>query len=291
MTEPLNLIISNQSAIPISLTAQTVSSQFWISIGISFLGLAFILFFFGKPILTSVYVAFFKVFVLRMFKRHTKRHLLIINHKGGGDGFLTSPSMITIDDVFKIEKALRKFGGKPFDLLLHSPGGEIFATQIISRMFRDYKGHIRSIVPFYAMSGGTVLALSTDELLMSPVSSLGPVDPQLGLFVPGSAAGWKDVVKSRGDKANDSSFLFSLMGEQYTKSIKGLLKPLLLNHLKPNRVQKSLFLMSGGGLEHAFRFTPEFLVGLGFCVQKPSVYLGRMGVRVVRSMPSGVFYL
>ncbi len=291
MVEPLNLVISNQSAIPIELVAKTVSSQFWISIGISLLGLAFILFFFGKPILTGVYVAFFKVFVLRLFKRHTKRHLLIINHKGGGDGIFSTPSMITTSDVFKIEKALRHFKGKPFDLLLHTPGGEIFATQIISRLFKEYKGNIRSIIPFYAMSGGTILALSTDSLVMGNVSSLGPVDPQIGLLAPGSAAGWQDVVRSRGNKANDTSFLFSMMGKQYTSSIKGLLRPLLACHLKPNRVSRSLGLMTGGGIEHGFRFTPDFLVVLGFDVYKPSLYLDRMGVRIVRNMPSGVYYL
>jgi hypothetical protein len=68
---------------------------------------------------------------------------------------------------------------KELDLFLHSPGGDGEAVDQICAYLRSQFDHIRAIVPVYAMSAGTMLALGADEILMGAHSQLGPIDPQM----------------------------------------------------------------------------------------------------------------
>ena len=69
---------------------------------------------------------------------------------------------------------------KGLDLILHTPGGDIAATESLIDYIRSlYDGNVRAIIPQLAMSGGTLLALSCREIIMGRQSSLGPVDPQI----------------------------------------------------------------------------------------------------------------
>lgn len=69
---------------------------------------------------------------------------------------------------------------KGLDLILHTPGGDIAATQSIVFYIREMFGRdLRAIVPQLAMSAGTMIACSCREILMGKHSSLGPIDPHL----------------------------------------------------------------------------------------------------------------
>jgi len=69
---------------------------------------------------------------------------------------------------------------KGLDLILHTPGGSIAATQAIITYIREKFGrNIRAIIPHTAMSGGTIMACSCREILMARHSSIGPIDPQI----------------------------------------------------------------------------------------------------------------
>jgi hypothetical protein len=70
------------------------------------------------------------------------------------------------------------------DLFLHSPGGDGEAADQICAYLRTQFDHIRAIVPVYAMSAATMMALSADEILMGAHSQLGPIDPQLTVHMP-----------------------------------------------------------------------------------------------------------
>ena len=67
----------------------------------------------------------------------------------------------------------------PIDLIIHTPGGLALASTQIANALVRHKGPVRVIVPHYAMSGGTLIALAADEIIMDPNAVLGPVDPQL----------------------------------------------------------------------------------------------------------------
>jgi len=69
---------------------------------------------------------------------------------------------------------------KGVDLILHTPGGSIAATQsIVTYLNEKFGRNIRAIVPHTAMSGGTIMACSAYEIVMARHSSIGPIDPQI----------------------------------------------------------------------------------------------------------------
>src|SRR5262249_3211711 len=69
---------------------------------------------------------------------------------------------------------------KGLDLILHTPGGDIAATESIVDYLRQMFGKdMRAIVPQIAMSAGTMLACSCKKILMTKHSNLGPIDPHL----------------------------------------------------------------------------------------------------------------
>src|SRR5262244_542167 len=68
----------------------------------------------------------------------------------------------------------------PIDLVLHTPGGLVLAAVQIAHALHEHKGKVTAFVPHYAMSGGTLIALAADEIVMCRHAVLGPVDPQLG---------------------------------------------------------------------------------------------------------------
>lgn len=70
---------------------------------------------------------------------------------------------------------------KGLDIILHTPGGSISATQAIVKYLRDkFDKDIRVIIPHTAMSAGTIIACSSKEIYMAKHSSIGPIDPQIG---------------------------------------------------------------------------------------------------------------
>lgn len=99
-------------------------------------------------------------------------------------GGQTSNQIMSINDVDKtgfmstICKLDRKKG---LDIILHTPGGGVSATESLIEYLQDCFGDdIRAIVPQLAMSGGTMIACGCNSIVMGRPSSLGPVDPQIG---------------------------------------------------------------------------------------------------------------
>ena len=74
--------------------------------------------------------------------------------------------------------------GRNLDLLLHTAGGSVDAAEKLMEMLRRHVGDakLRIIVPDFAKSAGTLMALGADSVVMSDMSELGPIDPQLPLF-------------------------------------------------------------------------------------------------------------
>ena len=85
-------------------------------------------------------------------------------------------------DVSGFMTAIHKLDhSKGLDLIMHTPGGEVTATEAIGNYLREvFNGDIRIIIPQLAMSGGTMLSCIGKEIIMGKHSNIGPVDPQFG---------------------------------------------------------------------------------------------------------------
>jgi len=123
---------------------------------------------------------------LRRLHQYTKRNTIIYY-----SGWLQKPDLqresgvtLGISDADKngFMSVIHKLDrSKGLDLLLHTPGGDMAATESLVDYLRSMFGNdVRAIIPQLAMSGGTIMALSCKEIVMGKESSIGPIDPQFG---------------------------------------------------------------------------------------------------------------
>lgn len=75
---------------------------------------------------------------------------------------------------------LRRFGKvKKIDVLLYSTGGHTLASWALANMVREYCDELAVLVPHRALSAATLFALAADELVMSHLGQLSPIDPSI----------------------------------------------------------------------------------------------------------------
>lgn len=116
--------------------------------------------------------------------RYTGRNVIL--YAGGHLQKPWAPSLTSIDhsDMQGFMEAIHGLNGPNLDLVLHSPGGSVEATESIGDYLREKFESIRVFVPHMAMSAATILAFVSDEIVMAAHSYLGPIDPQFLLQTP-----------------------------------------------------------------------------------------------------------
>lgn len=90
-----------------------------------------------------------------------------------------APVAIDYPDLLPISDQLSNLSSKAIDLILETPGGSGEVAEDIVRLLHDKYEDVGVIVPGCAKSAGTIIAMAADEILMEPVSSLGPIDAQI----------------------------------------------------------------------------------------------------------------
>lgn len=117
---------------------------------------------------------------LKRLQRHTKRNIIAYY-----SGFLSKPDIgvasINDDDKNALMMAVHELDrSNGLDLLLHTPGGQIAATEsLVDYLQQMFGNNMRAIVPHIAMSAGTMIACCCREIVMGKHSNLGPIDPQI----------------------------------------------------------------------------------------------------------------
>ena len=117
--------------------------------------------------------------LINQIQARTKR-LLICYVSGGSD-----ECVIDAGDTMPFVDLLHNVpSSRDVDLLLHTIGGNVDAAEKLILMMRSIVGSaaLRIIVPEYAKSAGTLMVLGADSVVMSDMSELGPIDPQIPLF-------------------------------------------------------------------------------------------------------------
>jgi ClpP class serine protease len=124
---------------------------------------------------------------LAALSEHTGRNTILYATKwtqpGGADPGLISISLEDVQGMMEVIHGLD--GSLGLDLIMHSPGGSPDAAEAVVHYLRSKFTHIRVIVPQAAMSAATMLACAANRIVMGKHSSLGPIDPQFLLPVPG----------------------------------------------------------------------------------------------------------
>jgi ClpP class serine protease len=154
---------------------------------------------------------------------------------------------IDIDDSQSVLRAIRRTPqGRAIVMILHTPGGLVLAASQIAQALRDHDGKVTAVVPHYAMSGGTLIALGADEIVIDDHAALGPVDPQLGQY---AAASLVAVAEMPGDH-DDQTLLLADVGRKAIRQVEELAVSLLERHADPSTAREVGHLMATGVWTH-----------------------------------------
>lgn len=137
------------------------------------------------PALQRRYQEACRRFVIQRFEKRRQSRVITLIHRQETMSFLGIPfsRYLDVDDSEQVLRAIRLTAEDlPIDLILHTPGGLVLAAEQIAHALIRHKAKVTVFVPHYAMSGGTLLALAADEIVMDQNAVLGPVDPQVGKY-------------------------------------------------------------------------------------------------------------
>jgi ClpP class serine protease len=153
---------------------------------------------------------------------------------------------------------------RPIDLVLHTPGGLVLAAEQIAHAVRDHPARVTVLVPHYAMSGGTLIALAADEIVMDAHAVLGPVDPQLGDM---PAASILRVVAAKEPAQIDDRFLvLADVAEKARRQVLAFVTDLLDDRMPAEEAARLAELLAGGYFTHDFPITVHRARDLGLAV-------------------------
>ena len=186
---------------------------------------------------------------------------------------------INIDDSEAVLRAIRTtLPDKPIALILHTPGGLVLAASQIARALKRHPGKKIVIVPHYAMSGGTLIALAADEILMDPNAVLGPLDPQLSLGPQGPVVPAPSILKvarMKGEKASDTTLIVADIAEKAIMEMQEVITELLRDKMGEEKAREVARILTEGRWTHDYPITVEKARELGLPVKTevpPEVY-------------------
>ena len=172
---------------------------------------------------------------------------------------------ITIEDSEAILRAIRLTPPEqPLDLILHTPGGLVLAAEQIAKALVERKGKVTVFVPHYAMSGGTLIALTADEVVMDPNAVLGPVDPQIGGLPAASIL--KVLELKRPAQISDEMLVLADMAAKARLQVAAFVAEILLKHHPKDRAAALAIVLTEGRWTHDFPITIEAARQLGIPV-------------------------
>ena len=165
---------------------------------------------------------------------------------------------IDINDSEDVLRAIQMTDPEtPIDLVLHTPGGLVLAATQIARAIHKRKGKVRAIIPHYAMSGGTLIAMACDEVIMSPHAVLGPVDPQLGKYPAASLL--KVVSEKPVAEIDDHTLILADQAEKAIKQLEDTVEELLSDKFDKAKALELSELMTRGTWTHDYPITIDDL--------------------------------
>src|SRR6202045_3638662 len=220
-----------------------------------------------------------------------KSRVILLVHRQETMSILGFPAFRYID-VNDSEEVLRAIHltdpAVPLDIVLHTPGGLVLASLQIARALHKHQGKVTAFVPHYAMSGGTLIALAADEIVISEDAVLGPVDPQLGQYPAASIL--KAVAKKPAADVDDNTLILGDQAEKAIAQLRESARELLAGKFPEGKAEELARLLSEGTWTHDYAITYETAKSFGLPVRSdiPSEFLDLMSLypQPVRRQPT-----
>jgi len=172
---------------------------------------------------------------------------------------------LDIDDAEQVMRACEMTDPEvPIDIVLHTPGGLVLAATQIARALRNHKAKVTAFVPHYAMSGGTLIALAADEIVMSRHAALGTLDPQLGEYPAASLL--KVVERKPIAEVDDHTLIMTDVAQKAAQQLEASAKEQLTRTQTPEKAAELAKILSGGTWTHDYPISVEAAAQLGLKV-------------------------
>ncbi len=204
--------------------------------------------------------------IANLEKKRGSRVILLV-HRQETMSLLGFPVMryINIEDSEEIIRAIHMTDpDMPIDLVLHTPGGLALASYQIAHAIKGRRGKVTVHVPHYAMSGGTLIALAANEIVMGDHAVLGPVDPQVGEYPAVSLV--KLVQTKPVGEIDDRTWILADIGQKVINQLRTQVRELLEDHVSKEKAEELAQTLSEGRWSHDFPITFEEARALGLPV-------------------------
>ncbi len=205
--------------------------------------------------------------LLDRFQEQRKSRVIAMIHRQDTVSLFGVPvsSSISIEDSEAVLRAIRLTPpDKPIDLILHTPGGLLLAAEQIAKALVEHQGKVTVFVPHYAMSGGTLMALAADEIVMDSNAVLGPVDPQIGDMPAASIV--KTVEIKKPSNVSDDMLVLADIAQKARIQTATFVAEVLLKHLPKDKAAGLATILSDGRFTHDFPIMVETARQLGLPV-------------------------
>ena len=209
-----------------------------------------------------------RISLFNRIEKGRKSRIIALIHRQETMSILGIPLVryINIEDSEAVLRAIRLTDPDvPIDIILHTPGGLVLAAEQISLALLRHKAKVTVFIPHYAMSGGTMVSLAADQIIMDENAVLGPVDPQLGQY---PAVSILKVLKDKDkNKIDDETMIQADIARKAIRQVRAFVKKLLVeNNCSKKKAEKLAQILTEGRWTHDYPITFEEAKKLGLCV-------------------------
>lgn len=209
-----------------------------------------------------------RIRLIRSIEKKRGSRVITMIHRQESMSLLGIPisRYINIEDSEHVLRAIRLTPPElPIDIILHTPGGLVLASEQIAYALQRHPAKVTVMVPHYAMSGGTMLALAADEILMDENAVLGPVDPQLGQY---PAASIIKVTKEKDiNEIDDHTLILADMAQKAINQVENTIYNLLVDEIPEEKSRQLARTFSEGRWTHDYPIKVDELKEMGIPVK------------------------
>ena len=225
-----------------------------------------------QPLIQKRIVEVRRLSAIQSFEQQRGSRAILLIHRQESINILGFPvsRFISIEDSEQVLRAIRLTPPEvPIDLILHTPGGLVLATEQIAKALLRHPSQVTVFIPHYAMSGGTLLALAADEIRMDENAVLGPVDPQLGST---PAASVLNVLQEKPiSEIDDQTLITADIARKAIQQVQTFVRSLLedavpARKVEPDRVEQIIAQLTTGCVTHDYPISVEEAQQMGLPV-------------------------
>ena len=192
------------------------------------------------------------------------RVLTLIHRKEPWSTSDDEPEIVLEDSEAILQQVRETPPDTPIDFIVHTEGGLTFAADLMAMALRYHKAKVTVMVPFYAMSDGTYLVLSADEIMMERCSILAPVEPLVD-DMPANAV--MAILKRKPiETISDRTILLAESARMETENAKEFVKWLLIDKMNEEQATQVANFLVGGFMASTTPITLDVARAIGLNV-------------------------